>query len=49
MFYSTERGAWQLFIDGEWYAEGNYELLRDMAILFELPPLFDDEEEIYDE
>lgn len=30
MEYSEERGTWNLFVDGEWYAEGTYDLIEGM-------------------
>ncbi|MBO6255297.1 MAG: hypothetical protein J6O49_16925 [Bacteroidaceae bacterium] len=30
MIYSEERGTWNLIVDGEWYAEGNYEYIEKM-------------------
>jgi len=30
MIFSEERGTWNLFVDGEWYAEGNYEYIEKM-------------------
>lgn len=30
LVYSEERGTWNLFVDGEWYAEGTYEQMDDM-------------------
>lgn len=28
--YSAERDTWNLFVDGEWYAEGDYEYCQKM-------------------
>lgn len=28
--YSEERGTYNLFVDGEWYAEGTYEYVEAM-------------------
>lgn len=30
MFYDEDRGTWNLIVDGEWYAEGNYEYIEKM-------------------
>lgn len=30
MVYSEERKTWNLFVDGEWYAEGTYEQMEQM-------------------
>lgn len=30
IFYSEERGTWNLFVDGEWIFEGTYEQCEDM-------------------
>ena len=30
IFYSEERGTWNLFVDGEWIYEGTYEQCEDM-------------------
>lgn len=30
MIYSEERGTWNLFVDGEWYAEGTWEQMEQM-------------------
>ena len=30
MVYSKERDSWNLFVDGEWYAEGTYEQMESM-------------------
>ena len=30
IFYSEERGTWNLFIDGEWIFEGEYEQCENM-------------------
>lgn len=30
MVYSPERGTWNIFCDGEWYAEGTYEQMEQM-------------------
>ena len=29
MIYSEERGTWNLFVNGEWYLEGDYEQCDD--------------------
>ena len=39
MVYNADRGTWNLYNGGEWYAEGNFEQMDDMrrnAILCEL-------------
>ena len=41
MVYSEERGTWNLFVDNEWYYEGDYDLVLKMADTF----WFSDEEE----
>lgn len=30
MIYNPERGTWNIFKDGEWYAEGTYEQMDTM-------------------
>lgn len=30
MYYSEERGTWNINLDGEWYAEGTYEQMNAM-------------------
>lgn len=30
--YSEERGTWNLFVNGEWYYEGDYETGSDMMV-----------------
>ena len=30
IFWSEERGTWNLVVDGEWIFEGNYEQCEDM-------------------
>ena len=30
MVYNKDRGTWNLFLAGEWYAEGNFEQMDDM-------------------
>lgn len=30
MIYNEERETWNLFVDGEWYAEGTYEQIEKM-------------------
>lgn len=30
MFYDEHRGKWELIVDGEWYAEGDYEYIDNM-------------------
>lgn len=30
LIYSKERGTWNLFVNGEWYYEGNYEQCEEM-------------------
>ena len=30
LIYSEERGTWNLFVNGEWYFEGEYEQCADM-------------------
>lgn len=32
--YSEERDTWNLFVNGEWYFEGNYEQINQMAESF---------------
>ena len=34
IFYSEECEAWELVVDGEWYFEGNYEQINQMAETF---------------
>ena len=31
IYYSEERGNYEMIVDGEWYAEGTYECLNQMA------------------
>ena len=31
IYYSKERGNHEMIVDGEWYAEGTYEYLNQMA------------------
>lgn len=33
-FYSEERGAWEVVVDGEWYFEGTYEQAEKVAESF---------------
>lgn len=30
LIYNEERGTWNLFVNGEWYAEGTYEQMDEM-------------------
>ena len=30
MIYSESRGTWNLFVNGEWYFEGDYEQCEEM-------------------
>ena len=30
LIYSEERGTWNLFVDGEWYFEGDYEQCEEL-------------------
>lgn len=30
LVYNEERGTWNLFVNGEWYAEGTYEQMDEM-------------------
>lgn len=30
IYYSEERGTWNLIVNGEWYCEGTYEQCDDM-------------------
>ena len=30
LIYSEERGTWNLFVNGEWYYEGDYETCESM-------------------
>ena len=32
IIYSEERGTWNLFVNGEWYFEGDYETCSDMMV-----------------
>lgn len=32
LIYSEERGTWNLFVDGEWYYEGDYETASEMML-----------------
>ena len=40
--YSKERNSWNVFVNGEWYFEGNYEQANDVANSFLCP----DEDEL---
>lgn len=31
MIYNTERQTWNVFVNGEWYAEGNYEYATEVC------------------
>lgn len=42
LVYSEERGTWNLFVDGEWYYEGDYDKCIDMMETF-----YDDYEDDY--
>lgn len=50
LVYSEERDTWNLFVDGEWYYEGNYDRCIDMMETFYEDYADDDYvEEPYDE
>lgn len=40
VYYSEDRGTWNLFVDHEWYYEGDYDQVMTMADSF----YFSDEE-----
>lgn len=41
--YNEERGTYNVIVNGEWYAEGNYEYCNDVANSFLCP----EEDEYY--
>lgn len=43
MIWSEERGTWNVFVNGEWYYEGNYEEACNVADSF----YFDNNDEYY--
>lgn len=49
LVYSEERGTWNLFVDGEWYKEGDYEQCLSTMENFQYADDEDDYEEPYDE
>ncbi len=43
MKWSTARATYDLIVDGEWYAEGNYEQMDDMARAMRLADIEEEE------
>lgn len=51
LIYSEERGTWNLFVNGEWYFEGDYETCSEMMVNNQVDYYEPDyyEEPVYDE